>query len=358
MFLDMVSYSAHMSKNESTAMKRVKDLEEILHREVPKYSGRLVKFMGDGAMAEFPTAIAAVTSAEAILQAIRERNKGIELADWFQVRIGLHLGDLIEKDADLFGDTVNIAARIQPYADGGGIAMSNHILMSVRNQISLKGAYLGATKLKNIQGKVRIYLVPPPDTPYLQWIIRRRNPINTRFRAIMLALSVAAAIWAGKVYMTGPLLAPQIALLYVTPVVQTEPDRTKAQVMADQVADEMDSRGNRIKGFRWKDHSWVVNLISREGITDRRNTEKVDVAIGSLARKGKLAYYITGRIETVGFWSWMLKVRVVSGETQSVVATFQAKGDKPADVAGTIMNELSSWARKQGKPTAKKTRKK
>ena len=197
MFLDMVGYSAHMSKNEEHAMRRVKDLEDILHREVPKYSGRLVKFMGDGAMAEFPTAIAAVTCAEAILQAIRERNKAIEPVEWFQVRIGLHLGDLIEKDADLFGDTVNIAARIQPFADRGGIAMSNHIWMSVRNQITLRGAYLGATRLKNIPGRVRIYLIPPPDTPYLQWIIRRRNPVNTRFRVVMLALGLAVAAWAG-----------------------------------------------------------------------------------------------------------------------------------------------------------------
>lgn len=356
MFLDMVAYSAHMSKNQEHAMKRVNDLEEILHREVPRYGGRLVKFMGDGAMAEFPTAIAAVTCAEVILQVIRERNKGIEPADWFEVRIGLHLGDVIEKDADLFGDTVNIAARIQPFADKGGIAMSHHVLMSVRNQIKLKGAYLGFTKLKNIPGKVRIYLVPPLDTPYYRWIIMRRNPVNTRFRAVMLALATGIAIWAGHHFMAGPLLAPQIALLYVTPVVQAEPDRTKAQVMADQVAEEMDSRGSRIKGFRWKDHGWVANLISREGITDRHNTEKVDVAIGSVARKGRLAYYIIGRIEAVGFWSWMLKIRVVSGETQSVVATFKAKGDNPSDVANTIMNELSAWARKQEKPGAKKTK--
>jgi hypothetical protein len=302
--------------------------------------------MGDGAMAEFRTAIAAVTCAEAILQAVRKRNEGIEPADWFDVRIGLHLGDVIDKDADLFGDTVNIAARIQTFADKGGIAMSHHVCMSVRNQITLRGAYLGFTKLKNIQGKVRIYLIPPLDTHYFRWIIRRRNPVNTRLKAIALALIVVAA-WFGYSFMARPLGVPQIALLYVTPVVQTEPDRTKAQVMADQVAEEMDSRGSRIRSFRWKDHGWVVNLIAREGVTDRRNTEMVDVAIGRVARRGKLAYYIIGRIEAVGFWSWMLKVRVVSGDTQSVVANFRAKGDNPSEVASAIMSKLAEWARQR-----------
>jgi len=357
MFLDMVAYSAHMSKSEANAMKRVKDLEAILHQEVPKYGGRLVKFMGDGAMAEFPTAIAAVTCAEVILQTIRKRNEGIEPAEWFDVRIGLHLGDIIDKDADLFGDTVNIAARIQTFADKGGIAMSHHVCMSVRNQIKLRGAYLGFTKLKNIPGKVRIYLIPPLDTPYFQWIIRRRNPINTRLKAIALAVIVAAA-WFGYSVMAPPLGAPQIALLYVTPVVQTEPDRTKAQVMADQVAEEMDSRGSRIRGFRWKDHSWVASLISREGVTDRHNTELVDVAIGRVARKGNLAYYIIGRIESVGFWSWMLKVRVVSGDTQTVVANFKMKGDNSSEVANGIMNELAEWAKKQVKPLKGKAKRK
>jgi len=150
MFMDMVGYSAHMSKNEAQAMTRVKDLEVILNQQVHEYSGRVVKFLGDGSMSEFPTAIAAVTCAEALLQAIRERNKGVETAARFEVRIGLHLGDLIEKDDDLFGDTVNIAARIQPFADRGGIAMSGHVYTSVRNQLALKGAYLGSIWLKNI----------------------------------------------------------------------------------------------------------------------------------------------------------------------------------------------------------------
>jgi hypothetical protein len=345
MFLDMVGYSAHMSKNEAHAMKRVKDLEAILHREVPEYSGKVIKFLGDGSMSEFPTAIAAVTCSQAILQAISERNEGEEQSGRFEVRIGLHLGDLIEKDNDLFGDTVNIAARIQPFADRGGIAMSGHVYMSVRNQLTLKGAYLGYTRLKNIPERVRIFLVPPPDTSYLRWLVKRRNPVNTRLRAVTLAIALVAA-WAGIAYMKAP-RAPQIALLYVTPVTRKEPARTKAQLIADQVAEEMDSRGSWIKGFRWKDRSWVANLVAGEGVVDRTNTELVDVAIAPIARKGNLSYYITGRIEGVGLWSWLLKVRVVDGSTQSVVASYKVQADNAPDVAAGIMKELAVWAQQQ-----------
>ena len=352
MFLDMVGYSAHMSKNEAHAMKRVKELEAILHREVPEYSGRVVKFMGDGSMSEFPTAIAAVTCAQAVLQAIREKNEGAEPAERFEVRIGLHLGDLIEKDGDLFGDTVNIAARIQPFADRGGIAMSGHAYTSVRNQITLKGAYLGFARLKNIPEKVRIFLVPPPDTSYARWLVRRRNPVNTRLRAVTLAVVLVAA-WAGISYMRAP-LAPQIALLYVTPVTQQEPARTKAQIIADQVAEEMDSRGRWIKGFRWKDRSWVATLVAGEGVVDRKNTELFDVAIAPIARKGNLAYYVTGRIEGVGLWSWLLKVRVIDGSTQSVMASYKAKGDNATAVADAIMKELAVWAHQQRRAEGEK----
>jgi len=345
MFLDMVGYSAHMSRNEAHTMKQVKDLEAILRQEVSEYSGRLVKFLGDGSMCEFPTAIAAVTSAQAILQAIRERNEGVTASERFEVRIGLHLGDVIEKDNDLFGDTVNIAARIQTFADRGGIAMSSTVYMSVRNQITIKGAYLGATRLKNIPEKVKIFLVPPPDTPFLRWLIRRRNPVNTRLRVIVLVLAVAA-LWGVIAFFTAQ-RAPQIALLYVTPVEQKQRADTKVQAIADQVAEAMDTRGDTIRGFRWKDHTWVVNLLAREGVTDRRKIEDVDVAIRAIARKGNLAYYITGRIESVGIWSWELNVRLVDVATMSVVASFTARDAHPPDVALAVMKDIAAWAQQQ-----------
>src|SRR5207244_3315593 len=126
MFLDMVGYSALMSRSESQAMTCVKDLEAILRAEVSAAGGRLVKLMGDGSMAEFPTGGAAVACARRIQEVVAAR-KAANPDCPFDVRIGLHLGEVSDEGGDLFGDAVNIAARIQPLADPGGIAMSGTV---------------------------------------------------------------------------------------------------------------------------------------------------------------------------------------------------------------------------------------
>src|SRR6266511_373366 len=98
MFLDMVGYSSHMSKSEKHALARVSHLEGLMHKLVPAYVGKLIKFMGDGSMAEFHTAVTAVACSLAILEAIRARNEKVEPSEQYQVRIGLHLGDIVEKN--------------------------------------------------------------------------------------------------------------------------------------------------------------------------------------------------------------------------------------------------------------------
>ncbi|MFZ5495708.1 MAG: adenylate/guanylate cyclase domain-containing protein [Verrucomicrobiota bacterium] len=162
MFLDMVGYSAMMSKDEARALACVGELEKLLRAEIPRGGGRLVKFLGDGSMAEFPTGLAAVTCSLNILAAIEANNAWVPPEKRYSVRIGLNMGELVDVQDDIFSDTVNVAARVQPLAQPGGIAMTSFIYTQVKNQMQLQGTYLPPQKLKNIPEKIRVFLVHPP----------------------------------------------------------------------------------------------------------------------------------------------------------------------------------------------------
>jgi len=345
MFLDMAKYSAHMAKNEAHAMSRLQNLSALLSHEVPEHGGHLVKFLGDGTIAEFPTAMAAVTCAQTLLNAIHERNKMVDHSEQYDVRIALHLGDIVEKDNDIFGDTVNIAARILPFADPGGIVMTSHLYHSTRGQLRLRGTYLGAMRLKNIPERVRVYAVPPPEVDFVRWVIKRRNPINTRLKAAALAVGVAAA-WL-ILYAWGTARAPKAALFYVDSAVTRGAAAESARAAAETVMEEISTRGPSIGVLKWRDNSWVAGLMEQEGIKGPRTAAEMDHHAGQLARRGGLSYYLTGRIEDIGGWlskKWLVKVRMIDASSQTVVASFSAEG-KPAEAAEILVEKIRVWAR-------------
>ena len=180
MFLDMVGYSAMMAKDEERALACVGELEKLLRAEVPKFGGRLVKFLGDGSMAEFPTALSAVRCSQSVLQDVESNNAWVTAEKRYSVRIGLHLGELVDRADDIFSNAVNVAARIQPLADPGGIAMSSFIYSQIENQLDLKGTYLPPQKLKNIPEKMRIFLVSPVGGEPTSRTISRHSGLVTK----------------------------------------------------------------------------------------------------------------------------------------------------------------------------------
>lgn len=192
MFLDMVGYSAMMANDEERALACVAELEKLLRAEVPKFGGRVVKFLGDGSMMEFPTALAAVRCSQSVLQEVESNNAWVPEAKRYSVRIGLHLGELVDRQDDIFSNAVNVAARIQPLADPGGIAMSSFIYSQIENQLDLKGVYLPPQKLKNIPEKMRIFLVEPVGGDVAGRAIRRHKPFATKVAMAAGAVVVVA----------------------------------------------------------------------------------------------------------------------------------------------------------------------
>ena len=161
---DVVGYSRQMGVDEAGTMARLRALRaEVIEPLLGEHRGRLFKTTGDGFLAEFGSAVQALTCAIAIQQRQRETPGALQL------RIGLHCGDVLVEGDDLFGDGVNIAARIEPLAEPGGIAMSTRVREDITGKITIDLEDIGTPELKNIAQPVRIFRTRPitPERPAL-----------------------------------------------------------------------------------------------------------------------------------------------------------------------------------------------
>jgi adenylate cyclase len=160
MFTDIQGYSALTHKNESLALELLAKNRQILQDIFSDHNGRIVKTLGDGLLVEFPSATDAVNSAVEAQKSLKETNSP-ERTDQTQVvlRIGIHLGEVIEDSGDILGDGVNIAARIEPICDPGGICFTRQVFDQVHNKIKEKIVKVGVKELKNISTPVEIYKV-------------------------------------------------------------------------------------------------------------------------------------------------------------------------------------------------------
>lgn len=199
MFTDIVGYSRLMGRNEAMAIEMLGDYRKILLSHIEAQCGKLVEFIGDAIFARFDSAASATAAAIAIqqhLQAFNEvRDKKLPP---LQTRIGLHKGEVMLRDGAVFGDSVNIAARLEPLAVADGICISQTVYDEVRMTLSSPAKRLGVQALKNIEQKIRVYLIKPSGIgwrDHLFYFLRGLNKNIVAYRypltACLLAIIVA-----------------------------------------------------------------------------------------------------------------------------------------------------------------------
>jgi TolB-like protein/class 3 adenylate cyclase len=159
---DVAGYSRLMGADEEGTLERLKALRrELLDPKIAEHRGRIVKTTGDGLLVEFASVVDAVRCAVEVQQAMPPRNTNVEADNRIELRIGINLGDVIVEGDDLYGDGVNIAARIEALADAGGVFVSNTVHDHVRDRLPFVFEDLGEQQVKNITRPVRIYRVLP-----------------------------------------------------------------------------------------------------------------------------------------------------------------------------------------------------
>jgi adenylate cyclase len=163
---DIAGYSRLMGADEEGTLRTLKELRaSFLHPKVTEHRGRIVKTTGDGVLIEFPSVVEAVRYAVEIQRGMIERNADVPAERRIELRMGINLGDIISDDDDIYGDGVNVAARLEALADPGGICVSRVVRDQVRDRLDLALEDMGEQSVKNIARPVRVYRVAIGQRP-------------------------------------------------------------------------------------------------------------------------------------------------------------------------------------------------
>jgi TolB-like protein/Tfp pilus assembly protein PilF len=162
MYTDMVGYTALGQRNESLSLALVEEQRKLIRPILSRHNGREVKTMGDAFLVEFPNASDSVRCAYDIQRAVREFNLALVSDKRIHLRIGIHLGEVVESRGDISGDAVNVASRIYPLAEDGGVCLTRQVYDHVMSKTELKMTSIGARTLKNVSTPIEVYKMEMP----------------------------------------------------------------------------------------------------------------------------------------------------------------------------------------------------
>jgi len=186
MFPDIVGFSRQMGADEARMLRLLEIHNQIIQQAVAEHHGHVIKTIGDAFLVDFPSVVHAVQCAQQVQQQLRAYNTEKEKAEQIHVRIGIHSGDIVQKDGDVFGDGVNIASWLQNLAESDTICISQKVYEEVAKKIELGTVVsLGNPKLKNIAERFQVYvLLPAPPKGLRQRLQVQRLKVSRRVRPV------------------------------------------------------------------------------------------------------------------------------------------------------------------------------
>ncbi|MDA9392661.1 addiction module protein [Bradyrhizobium sp. CCBAU 45394] len=239
---DIAGYSRLVAEDEEETLRRLASYREVIDDFIAKANGRIFNTAGDAVLAEFPSAVDAVRCAIDIQESLRTRNMAYPPSRQMSFRIGITIGDVVERNGDLLGDGVNIAARLEGLAEVGGICVSRAVHEQVANKLSVQFADIGAQEVKNIPTPVHAYMVAMrrEDGSYSKPQLKK--PASRLAAApvwmwplVVAVVSVVAIVVTGFLYNTK---LKQTATAVATPAAtpSAAPSATPTQLAKAQVA--------------------------------------------------------------------------------------------------------------------------
>jgi class 3 adenylate cyclase/CHASE2 domain-containing sensor protein len=178
---DVKGYSRLMGEDDVATVQALKDCRRIMASDIESHRGRIVDSPGDNLLAEFASVLDAVQCAVEIQQALDRRNAGLPENRQMKFRIGINVGDVIEDGSRIYGEGVNIAARLEALAEAGGICISGSVYEQVKNRLSLDFNYLGDRSVKNIADPVSVYRVIRQTEAVLPGTVKKRRAPGLKF---------------------------------------------------------------------------------------------------------------------------------------------------------------------------------
>ena len=199
---DVKGYSRLMGEDEKATIRTLNACLEIMTTLIQQHGGRVVDATGDNLLAEFSSVVKAIECAIEIQKELKARNADLPENRRMEFRIGVNLGDVIEEGEQIYGDGVNIAARLESLAEGGGICISGSAYEQVEGKLDIGYEYLGEQSVKNIRKPVRVYrvLMEPEEAGSVVYRRRKDDPLHRRratlvFLVALVVVALALAVW-------------------------------------------------------------------------------------------------------------------------------------------------------------------
>src|SRR5881397_2586396 len=170
---DIAGYSRLMHEDEAATVRDLKAHQNVILPLIGQHGGRIIDTAGDGIMAEFPSVIGATECAVEIQTVMAERNEGVPESRRMRFRIGINLGDVIHDETRIYGDGINIAARLEALAQPGGVLVSNTVYDQVRGKMPFTFEDVGERQVKNIEQPARMYQLQIPGASSVATLVRR-----------------------------------------------------------------------------------------------------------------------------------------------------------------------------------------
>ena len=296
---DVVGYSRLMSIDEVGTHARLKArFSELVQPKIAEHGGRVVKLMGDGLLAEFPSVIEAVNWAVEVQTKVAESNKDEHDDQQIEYRIGINLGDIIVDGDDIFGDGVNVAARLEGLAEPGGICISGAVYDQVRDRTDFAFEDLGEQEIKNIDRPVRVW----------HWV----------------ADGSAVTVDASKV--SEPISLPDKASIAVLPL-DNRSDSRDYEYLADGITEDIITLLARIPSF------FVIARTSTFSYKGQRRD------IREVGRELGVRYVVEGSLRPVGE---RLRVTIQLIEAESGTHLWAGRFDRTAADLFDVQDEITT----------------
>ncbi len=289
MFTDLVGYVALSQRNEALALELLKEHQELLRPLFSQHHGTEIKTIGDAFLVEFASAVEAARCAVDIQKALTAHTSVVTPERRIQVRIGLHIGDVVFEGDDVLGDGVNIASRLEPLAEPGGICLSEDVAHQIENKIGLPLELLGEKELKGIKKPVTVYRIVMPWEKQAGFLrlarVALRKPATARWaQAGALVLLIAAGMIWWRSSQRVPSISPgQITRLAVLPFanLMNDPDQEYfVDGMHDALLTELSKLG-------------ALTVLSRQSVLRYKGSDK---PLREIARKLQVHALIEGSI--------------------------------------------------------------
>jgi class 3 adenylate cyclase len=196
MFTDIVGFSRQMGSDEARMLRLLAVRNQIIQQAVTAHNGAVIKTVGDAFLVDFPSVVHAVQCAQQVHAHLRAHNAEKATTEQIHVRIGIHLGDIVQQNGDVFGDGVNVASRLQGLAEPDTICISQVVYQEVEKKLALGTVIsLGKPPLKNIVQRFQIYLLlPEPPTGLRQRLQAQRLKLSRRLRPVVVVFVLGGLV--------------------------------------------------------------------------------------------------------------------------------------------------------------------